>query len=433
MKYRSTRKKSPPVSFVQAMQQGLAPDGGLYLPEYFPDLGDSLWKDIQGKTLQDVGFQLCQKFISEADEAGLRENIVKAFPFDAPLVELDDQTFVLELFHGPTLAFKDFGARFMARMMGQYVQQADEHLVILVATSGDTGSAVGRAFEGVEGIDVVLLYPSGKVSQLQEKQLTTIGGNVTALEIDGVFDDCQKLVKQAFSDKKLRNNIPLSSANSINIARLLPQMFYYGRALAQLRKERTVHFCVPSGNFGNVTAGLIAAETGLPAGQFIAVTNVNDIVPQYLKTGSFEPRPSCKTISNAMDVGDPSNFERMTALYPEVGELKKMLWASSFDDRQTQAAIQKVYEDFDYIMDPHTAVGYLGVQEYRQEHTSDDNYLILATAHPAKFSDVVGPLIDKEIELPDSLKRSMEKPKQSRTFSASYDEFKEFLLDTFGG
>lgn len=433
MEYYSTQKKAPHQSFMEAMHCGLAPDGGLYMPDQLPDLSESFWEDISGLSLQEIGFRLSRGFIDEVTDARLREVISKVFPFDAPLVRLDEQTSILELFHGPTLAFKDFGARFMAQLMGLQVQKQDDRLVILVATSGDTGSAVGRAFEGIKGIDVVLLYPSGKVSELQEKQLTTIGGNVTALEVNGVFDDCQKLVKQAFSDKKLGKHINLSSANSINIARLLPQMFYYGRALAQYNGDRPVHFCVPSGNFGNLTAGLMSAKTGMPVRQFLAATNANDVVPRYLKTGTFDAHPSQKTISNAMDVGDPSNFERMQAMYPTLDSLKEQLWSASFTDDETREAIQKVYQDHNYIVDPHTAVGYCGMERYRREFpdASGDHYIVLATAHPAKFSDEVEPLIEQKIVLPESLKQSLQSPKRSTTMAASYRDFKQFLREKF--
>jgi threonine synthase len=431
IRYQSTRKQAGDVNYWEAMKKGLAPDQGLYLPEQWPDLSDSLWNEIEGKSIEEIGNTIARAFVGDIPEEKLDALVSDALSFDAPLKHLHDDLYILELFHGPTLAFKDFGARFMARLMSYQATQNDQKMVILVATSGDTGSAVGRAFEGVEGIDVCLLYPSGKVSQLQEQQLTTIGNNVTALEVEGTFDDCQKLVKDAFADQDLRNQLILSSANSINIGRLLPQMFYYGRALAQLNEQSPVHFCVPSGNFGNLTAGMMAAKTGMPAEQFLAGTNVNDVVPEFLEQGRFEARPSQSTISSAMDVGNPSNLERIRALYPTIPELKDQLWATSFDDEQTRAAIQEVYQKVGYTLDPHTAVGYLTAKQYQEEVGSKYPTVILSTAHPAKFSDIVEPLIGTEIKLPSALKESMAQEKHSIHASTSYDEFKDFLLGEY--
>jgi threonine synthase len=382
-------------------------------------------------SITDIGWLLPESLIPEIPASRLESLVNDAISFDAPLIHLHDDLYILELFHGPTLAFKDFGARFMARMMSYRAEQASQRMVILVATSGDTGSAVGRAFEGVDNVDVCLLYPSGKVSPLQEQQLTTIGGNVTALEVEGTFDDCQKLVKDAFSDSKLRDELILSSANSINIARLLPQMFYYGRALAELEESDSVHFCVPSGNFGNLTAGMMAAHTGMSARQFIAGTNVNDVVPEFLETGNFNPRASQKTISSAMDVGNPSNLERIRTFYSDLSELRRHLWAASFPDDACRTAIEEVWQSYDYILDPHTAVGYRAAQHYRKEQESDHPVIILGTAHPAKFSDIVEPLIDREIPLPDALKESMQREKDSVSMKASYPFFKSFLLDQY--
>lgn len=429
--YISTRNGTEFKNFSKAMEQGLARDGGLFIPHRWPDLSDKLWNHIESMSITDIGSVLAQTFVPEIPVDRLESLVEDAISFDAPLVHLHDDLYVLELFHGPTLAFKDFGARFMARMMSYRAEQASQRMVILVATSGDTGSAVGRAFEGVDNVDVCLLYPSGKVSPLQEQQLTTIGGNVTALEVEGTFDDCQKLVKDAFSDSKLRDELILSSANSINIARLLPQMFYYGRGLAQLEESDSVHFCVPSGNFGNLTAGMMAAQTGMSVGQFIAGTNVNDVVPEFLESGNFSPRASQKTISSAMDVGNPSNLERIRTFYSDVSELRQHLWAASFDDEKTKATIRKIYKERNYILDPHTAVGYLAACSYRQEHKSNHPVIILGTAHPAKFSDIVEPLIDTDIPLPGALKESMQKEKKSVRMTASYPSFKTFLLDRY--
>lgn len=429
----STRGKARPVSFLEAMERGLAPDGGLYIPDRWPDLSDPLWKDINGKSLQEIGLRLSRTFIPEVAARELQPLVEDALSFEAPLVHLHDDRYILELFHGPTLAFKDFGARFMARMMSYQARRKGEHMVILVATSGDTGSAVGRAFEGVEGVDVCLLYPSGKVSKLQEQQLTTIGGNVTALEVDGTFDDCQKMVKEAFLDEELRKDITLSSANSINIARLLPQMFYYAGALAQLEGNRSVHFCVPSGNFGNLTAGMMACKTGMPAGQFVAGTNVNDVVPLFLEEGNFVPKPSRTTISSAMDVGNPSNLERIRALYPDTSTLKQHLWAASFNDDQTRDAIREVYSDYDYLLDPHTAVGYRAAGQYKNERKGDrDPVIILSTAHPAKFGDIIEPVIGQPVTMPDRLAESLNKEKKSIGIDAEYPALEAFLRGSYG-
>lgn len=430
--YHSTRGQAGDKSYWEAMMEGLAPDQGLYLPTQWPDLSKSLWKQIKGKSIEQIGTTLARAFISDIPDKKLHALVADALSFDAPLRHLHDDLYVLELFHGPTLAFKDFGARFMARLMSYRTVQKDQKMVVLVATSGDTGSAVGQAFKGVEGIDVCLLYPSGKVSKLQEQQLTTIGNNVTALEVEGTFDDCQKLVKEAFADQQLRNKLTLSSANSINIGRLLPQMFYYGRALAQLKEETSVHFCVPSGNFGNLTAGMMAAKTGMPARQFLAGTNVNDVVPEFLREGNFNPRPSQKTISSAMDVGNPSNLERIRALFAEMPLLKKQLWAASFDDEQTREAIREVYQNVSYTLDPHTAVGYLTAQQYKREEQCDHPIIILSTAHPAKFADIVEPVIDAKITLPTALKESLAKEKKSIKTSTSYTDFKDYLLAQYG-
>lgn len=431
IRYLSTADKAEPVTFLSAMKKGLADDGGLYIPDHWPDLSRGLWSNISGKTLFEIGTEIAHTFIPQLSVDELGPLVNDAFTFDAPLVHLHDQTYVLELFHGPTLAFKDFGARFMARMMSYEAEKQDQKIIILVATSGDTGSAVGKAFEGVKGVEVCLLYPGGQVSKLQEQQLTTIGGNVTALEVEGTFDECQQLVKNAFTDDTLEDELTLSSANSINIARLLPQMFYYGRALAQLEYKESVHFCVPSGNFGNLTAGMMAAKTGMPSRQFIAGTNINDVVPRYLEDGNFSPKPSKRTISSAMDVGDPSNLERIRKLYSGQEELGRHLWAASFDDDETKETIKKVYTEYDYLLDPHTAVGYLAAGKYRKEQKTDAPAVILSTAHPAKFSDIVEPLINREIILPEALQTALKREKKSVDISADFTTFKEFLLEKY--
>ncbi|MEM8969892.1 MAG: threonine synthase, partial [Bacteroidota bacterium] len=356
-----------------------------------------------------------------------------------------EEVHVLELFHGPTLAFKDFGARFMARTMSWFLQQSpgEQERTILVATSGDTGSAVAQGFLNVPGINVVLLYPSGKVSEIQEKQLTTVGNNVSALEVSGTFDDCQRMVKEAFLDQELRKEVALSSANSINISRLIPQSFYYFNAYAQLKRDLGFNpdwplvFSVPSGNFGNLCGGLIAQQMGLPIDHIVASTNVNDVVPEYLETGKFTPRPSVQTISNAMDVGNPSNFARLQAFYGYVGSddelldsIQEDISGNRFSDDTTKQAIQEAYENYyGYIMCPHTAVGYLGLKDYLEKQSGRANGVVLATAHPAKFKDTVEEAIGESIPLPETLQAVLNQPKQATSISSDYEALKTYLMD----
>lgn len=441
MKFISTKSESKPASFSEAVLKGLAPDGGLYVPERWSRLPKSFWREISDKSLQEIAFEISRLFINEIDNDVLRNLLHEALNFDAPLVRLGDKLHILELFHGPTMAFKDFGARFMSRIFSVFQKSADRDIVILTATSGDTGSAVAQGFLGVEGIRVCLLYPSGKVSRLQEQQLTTAGQNVTALEVEGTFDDCQQMVKQAFSDPGLNERLMLSSANSINIARLIPQSFYYAYAIAQFQNNdlQDPVFCVPSGNFGNITAGLIAQKIGMPALGFIAATNINDVVPEYLETGTYNPRPSRRTISNAMDVGDPSNFDRIEYLFEGSHEkMRKHIWGTSFSDDETRDAIRKVYDSTGYLIDPHTAVGYLAVQAYREREAGyfgDDDatpFIILSTAHPAKFRNVIEPVIGEEVPLPDRLKECMEKEKKSVAMNSDYGTFRDWLVSEYG-
>lgn len=440
MKFISTKGEAQPVTFSEAVLKGLAPDGGLYMPAEWPELDNAFLEGIHIKSLQEIGYAVSRLFVDELSDEALKKVIHSALSFDAPLVPLGDQTHILELFHGPTLAFKDFGARFMSRIFSAFQEDQDQDIIILAATSGDTGSAVAQGFLGVEGIKVCLLYPSGKVSRLQEQQLTTAGQNVTALEIDGTFDDCQKMVKEAFSDTELNKQLILSSANSINIARLIPQSFYYLYALAQIgeTEKNAPIFCVPSGNFGNLTAGLFAQKIGMPASGFIAATNANDVVPEYLETGSFKPRPSQKTISNAMDVGNPSNFARIEHLFDQdPQQVRQHIWGASFSDAQTGVAIQKVYEETGYLLDPHTAVGYLAVDQYRQQaagyfgEEQDTPYIILSTAHPAKFGDVIEPVIGEHVDLPDRLADCLQKEKQSINMDSDFGRLKEWLLEKY--
>lgn len=437
MRYISTAEKADPVPFSKAALQGLAPDGGLYLPEYWPRLSDDFWHQIGDQSLQGIGFELSRIFVDDLDEDQLRRIITDALTFDVPLIQISDEVHVLELFHGPTLAFKDFGARFMSRTFSALRQEKEEDLIILAATSGDTGSAVAQGFLGVEGIKVCLLYPSGKVSRIQEQQLTTAGKNVTALEVEGTFDDCQRMVKQAFSDSGLNEQLLLSSANSINIARLIPQMFYYIYAIAQCDKKADPIFSVPSGNFGNLTAGIMAQKTGMPAAGFIAATNRNNVVPKYLETGEFNPRPSKRTIANAMDVGNPSNFARILHLYDDNHkEIRQQIWGSSFSDKETRQAIKQVYRENDYMMDPHTAIGFLAVQQYSKtaggfgEDRSTPK-IILSTAHPAKFRDVIEPVINEKVPMPERLRACFDKEKQSVPLSSDYQALKQWLLDCY--
>ncbi|MEX0995397.1 MAG: threonine synthase [Balneolaceae bacterium] len=437
VQYISTNGESDPVSFRKAMQQGLAPDGGLYMPDKIPRLPRRFWDAVDTYSLQEIAVEVSRQFIGdELSKDSIRELADQALDFDAPLVHLYEQVWLLELFHGPTLAFKDFGARFMAQAFARLDEENGRDLLILVATSGDTGSAVANGFYGVPGTRVCLLYPSGKVSSLQEKQMTTLGGNVTALEVNGTFDDCQKLVKTAFGDDKLKNVLRLSSANSINIARLLPQSFYYISAYGQIRGKTgsagSPVYSVPSGNFGNLTAGILAMKMGLPAERFLAATNRNDVVPEYLDSGKFKPRPSVQTISNAMDVGNPSNFDRLKYLFGgSAEEIRKVVWGKSFDDRVTRSCIRKVYEQTGKVVDPHTAVGILAADTYRKESGTGEPVIVLSTAHPSKFADIVEQETGRPVEIPDSLKACLGREKKSIAVEKDYESFKSFLIEKF--
>jgi threonine synthase len=380
-----------------------------------------------------MAFHICKHLIGdEIPNDELNKIIHEAYDFDAPLIEVGD-CYVLELFNGPTLAFKDFGARFMGRLMGYFLRDNDKAVNILVATSGDTGSAVAHGFLNVEGIQVTILYPKGKVSAIQEKQFTTLGANITAIEIDGTFDDCQALVKQAFLDKELNEQLTLSSANSINIARLIPQSFYYIYAYKQLEdKSLPLYFSIPSGNFGNLTAGLFAKKMGLPVTKMIAATNSNDVFTIYHETGKFEPKTSVQTISNAMDVGNPSNFARMMDMFDNsVDNVRDEISAYSYNNEQTSECIKKVYEEYNYVLCPHTAVGYLALEEFVYEQDLNPyfiNGIVLSTAHPVKFGEVVEPLIQEEVPIPERLESILHGQKKSIPMSASYDVFKNWLL-----
>ncbi len=423
MNYYSTKGKVVPVSFKEAVVKGLPDDNGLFMPEQIPQLGKRFFENLQQKSLVEIGYEVALPFVEASiDKTTLKQIIEETLNFSIPLVEVEENIFSLELFHGPTCAFKDVGARFLARCLSNF---SDEKITVLVATSGDTGSAVANGFLGVENVEVVILYPKGKVSHLQELQLTTLGQNITALEINGSFDDCQRMVKTAFLDKELNAKMKLTSANSINIARLIPQSFYYFWAIAQLPKDAEVVFSVPSGNYGNLTAGLLAKAMGLPIKAFVAASNANNIVPYYLQSGSYEPKPSLPTISNAMDVGDPSNFGRMLELCQHsFSEIKKVVEGFSFTDDETRAAMSMVFENTKYVLDPHGAIGYLGIKEYLKNNNATG--VFLETAHPAKFLDIVEEVVG-EVEIPERLKSYLSKEKKSMEMGKDYEELKAFL------
>ncbi len=431
MKYYSTYKKNKLVSFKEAVLKGLADDGGLFMPEKIPVFEPGFFNNIDSMSFQDISFEIAKQLLQkDVPTTVLRDMIDDALNFDAPLIQLDEHLFVLELFHGPTLAFKDFGARMMARLMSYVMSNSDRELTILVATSGDTGSAVAHGFHHVEGIRVFILYPSGKISTIQEKQLTTMGGNITAIEIDGSFDDCQRLVKQAFLDDELSKKLLLTSANSINIARLIPQSFYYFYAFAQLKdKHAPCLFSVPCGNFGNLTGGILAKRMGLPVSKFIAATNVNDVFPRYLQSGIFKAQPMKATISNAMDVGNPSNLARIQDLYSNnVANIKTEISSASFSDEETKMAIAEIFQKYGYISDPHGAVGYLGLKQFSSKPVPDNNAIFLETAHPAKFLDIVQNIVPQNIEIPERLQKCLNQKKHSIRLSNQVENLKSYLF-----
>lgn len=431
LRYRSTSRKSPLTSLRGAVLRGLAPDGGLYMPVEIARRSREELEEFRALPFTEVCFRVARPFAgAELPEEVLWQVVSEAINFPVRLVSLSPGLHILELFHGPTLAFKDFGARFMARLMGYFVRGETRPLTVLVATSGDTGSAVAHGFLGVPGIRVVILYPSKRISEAQEKQFTTLGENITALEVSGTFDDCQRLVKQAFSDPGLNKRAFLTSANSINIGRLLPQMFYHVAAYRQLPVASVpLIVSVPSGNFGNLTAGIFAKRIGLPVSRFIASTNANDAVPQYLRSGEFHPRSAMQTFSNAMDVGNPNNFPRLLDLCRNRLEyVQKEIWGHAATDEDTLAAMKMVHDSFGYIADPHTAVGILGWEAYKREHPEPAQGLVLATAHPAKFADIVQKAIGIAPPLPDRLAAYLKRDKLSSRMSSLYEDFKQFLL-----
>lgn len=430
MKYYSTNNKNLRVSLREAVMQGLAPDSGLFMPESILPLSADFFKSLPEKSFRQISFEVAEHLIGQdLPKEDLERIIEHTIQFDAPLVQLEKNIFSLELFHGPTLAFKDFGARFLSGLLGYFAAQQEKVITILVATSGDTGSAVANGFLNVPGTHVVVLYPAGKVSTAQEKQFTTLGGNVSAIEIDGTFDDCQRIVKQCFLDEELNRKMTLTSANSINIARLIPQSFYYFQAYAQLKRECQMIVSVPSGNFGNLTAGLFAKRMGLPIKHFIASTNRNDVVPVYLRTRHFIPRPSVQTISNAMDVGNPSNFFRMLDLYGQnIDSLKGDITGYSFTDDETRGLIKRIYSEKGYVLDPHGAIGYLGLLEYARLDKNEYG-IFMETAHPAKFEEVVSSTLGVPIKIPAALERFLSGTKSTTLLSKEFKMFKQHLLE----
>lgn len=438
MKYYSTNKESPLVDFIEATIKGQAADKGLYFPEVIPQVDKELISGIESYSNEEIAFRVIKPYVGNVIEDSILFQIVsETVNFPIPLVKVTEKISSLELFHGPTLAFKDVGARFMSRCLGHFMEQGrnaerglNRKVTVLVATSGDTGGAVANGFYDVEGVDVIILYPSGKVSPVQEKQLTTLGKNIKALEVQGTFDDCQQMVKQAFTDKDINEKIFLTSANSINVARWLPQQFYYFFAYKQWKeKNNPPVISVPSGNFGNICAGILAMQSGLPVSHFIAACNANDIVSEYLDSEKLIPRVAVATLSNAMDVGNPSNFVRILEIFHhQFPELKSKLSSYSISDKETMNTIAEVYQKENYILDPHGAVGFLSLQRYLNDHPSEKG-IFLETAHPVKFPDAVEKITGQIIAIPDSLQSIMKRNKHSILIPSVYNALKEFLLN----
>ena len=435
MKYYSTNKIAPLASLEEAVVKGLASDRGLYMPEYIESLDESVIANLKNQSFHEIACVVARAFFGEDIEPDVLDEIVKdTLSFDTPVVHVDDNIYSLELFHGPTLAFKDVGARFMARTLGYFIRKKGlRQINVLVATSGDTGSAVANGFLGVPGIHVYVLYPKGKVSPIQECQFTTLGQNITALEIDGNFDDCQALVKAAFMDEALNKHMTLTSANSINVARFLPQAFYYFNAYAQLDRQGKADqlvVCVPSGNFGNITAGLFAYWMGLPIKRFVAANNRNDVFYEYLRTGVYTPKPSVPTLANAMDVGDPSNFARIMDLFSVYKDpyekIRELISCHRFLDEDITFVMKRVYNATGYVLDPHGACGYQGLVE--SALTKEETGLFLETAHPAKFKSIVDRVLGIDLEIPDKLKAFMSGKKQSVNLGRDFDGFKQYLM-----
>ena len=447
MKYYSTNGQAPVADLEKAVVKGLAEDRGLYMPAEIHQLPKAFFDDIQTMTFQDIAYNVASSFFGEdVDLDGLKELVYDTLQFDCPVVKVTDNIYALELFHGPTLAFKDVGARFMARLLQYFIRQntadsshaeAPETVNVLVATSGDTGSAVANGFLGVEGIHVYVLYPKGKVSPIQECQFTTLGRNITAIEVDGVFDDCQALVKSAFMDEELNRHMRLTSANSINVARFLPQAFYYFNAYARMKalgKADRLVMCVPSGNFGNICSALFGHRMGLPVHRFIAANNANDVFFKYLQTGQYEPKPSVQTLANAMDVGDPSNFARILNLYSQNGQLTaeethraitSLISGATYTDEQIADTMRQCYRETGYVLDPHGACGYRALKEGLKE---GEIGVFCETAHPAKFKEKVDQILGTDIEIPARLRAFMEGEKQHVALPKDFDSFKRYLL-----
>ena len=431
MQYYSTNGKAPLATLEEAVVRGLAPDKGLYMPQEIRPLPQEFYDNIENMSFQEMSYQVAHNFFGDdVDAESLREIVFDTLAFETPIVKVEDNIYSLELFHGPTLAFKDVGARFMARLLRYFIKrEGKEQVNVLVATSGDTGSAVANGFLGVDGIHVYVLYPKGKVSKIQESQFTTLGKNITAIEVDGVFDDCQALVKSAFMDEELQGHMNLTSANSINVARFLPQAFYYFNAYAQakkLGKADKLTICVPSGNFGNITAGLFAQRMGLPIMNFIAANNANDIFYNYLLSGIYSPKASIQTIANAMDVGDPSNFARILDLYKSShAEICNHISGATYSDDEIAATMKKCYEQTGYVLDPHGACGYQALKDNLKE---GETGVFLETAHPAKFKEKVDAILSTDIEIPTRLADFMKGKKQSLEMAADFSAFKQFLL-----
>lgn len=432
MNYYSTNATVNGVSLQEAVIKGLAADKGLFMPDSIKALPKEFFENIEKMSFQEIAYRVADTFFGDDIPAEDLKNIVyDTLNFEIPTVKVKENIYSLELFHGPTLAFKDVGARFMARMLGYFVKgKSNKRVNVLVATSGDTGSAVANGFLNVEGVQVYILYPKGKVSDIQEKQFTTLGNNITALEVDGCFDDCQALVKKAFMDEELNNRMFLTSANSINLARFLPQSFYYFWAYAQLKrmgKEKELVVSVPSGNFGNLTAGLFAKRMGLPIKSFIAANNRNDIFYNYLQTGVYNPKPSVATIANAMDVGNPSNFARIIELYGKChNAIKEDISGSTYNDEQIAAAVKRLWNEANYLLDPHGACAYLAIEEHLKE---GETGVFLETAHPAKFKETIEYILQQEIEIPNTLKEFMKGNKETVEISNDFNSLKNFLLN----
>lgn len=432
MKYYSTNKEAPTATLEEAVVKGLAPDKGLYMPENIHKLPTAFFDNIGNMSFQEIAFEVAKAFFGDdVETSALKDIVYDTLSFDVPAIKVEDNIYSLELFHGPTLAFKDVGARFMARLLQYFIKkEGQKSITVLVATSGDTGSAVANGFLGVEGIHVDVLYPKGKVSKIQESQFTTLGKNITAIEINGVFDDCQTLVKQAFMDEELNENKKLTSANSINVARFLPQAFYYFYAYAQLKKQNKADnmvVCVPSGNFGNICAGIFAHEMGLPIKRFIAANNANDIFYKYLQSGKYEPKPSKQTLANAMDVGDPSNFARIYDLFGGCHEkITSLISGATYTDDMIKDTMQTCHKETGYVLDPHGACGYRALKEGLK---NGETGVFLETAHPAKFKEKVDDILHIDIKIPSRLAEFMKGKKQSIGMNNSFAEFKEFLLN----